>query len=143
MPVRFSTFCGVRATRSYLDRENGIHKTMDARAPQAHDEASGSVVQSADRVADVVDSVKRYARQETVEPLRGAGRWLAFGVLGAVSLGLSAVFGVLGVLRLSQSIGRNVFDGAWTWVPYIIALASNVLLIALALSRINDKPLSK
>lgn len=113
--------------------------SLDSRA----DAPRESVLHSVDLVTDVVDSVKQYARQETIEPLRGAGRWLASGILAALSLGLAVTFGVLGVLRVSQDLGKNVFDGSWSWVPYLIALCVNVVLVVVAFSRINDAPLSK
>lgn len=113
--------------------------TLDSGADAPRD----SMLHSVDRVADVVDSVKQYARQETVEPLRGAGRWLAYGVLASVCLGLAVIFGVLGVLRLAQDLGGDVFHGSWSWIPYVIALCVNVLLVVVAFSRINDSPLSK
>ncbi len=101
------------------------------------------MLHSVDRVTDVVDSVKQYARQETIEPLKGAGRWLAFGFIAAVSLGLAMIFGVLAVLRLVQDLGSNVLDGAWSWVPYVVAFVANVGLVAIAFSRINDSSLAK
>ena len=42
-------------------------------------------------LGEVIDSVKLYARQETVGPLKGAGRWIALGAAGAILLG----FGIL------------------------------------------------
>jgi hypothetical protein len=89
------------------------------------------------QLADVIDLVKDYARQETVGPLRGAGRWLAFGVLGAVLLGLGAVFVVLGVLRLIQNEFAPTFDGRWfSLLPYLIAFVLSLAIIGLAVSRI-------
>ena len=41
-------------------------------------------------VADLLDLIKNYARQETTEPLKGAGRWIGFGLLGSVLLMLGA-----------------------------------------------------
>lgn len=105
--------------------------------------ASSSVLRSVDHVADVVDSVKQYARQETLDPLRGAGRWLAFGLLATLCLGLSMVFGVLAVLRLVQDLGDSVFDASLSWIPYLVAFVVNALLVALAFSRINDSSLAK
>ena len=34
-------------------------------------------------LGEVIDFVKTYAKQETVGPLKGAGRWLGFGAGGA------------------------------------------------------------
>src|SRR5688572_23701293 len=50
-------------------------------------------------IAELRELVVTYAKQETVDPLRRLGRFLAFGVAGAVLLGLGGVFVVVGVLR--------------------------------------------
>ena len=47
-----------------------------------------SVRREAAGVGDVVDLVKEYAKQETLGPLKGAGRWLALGSLGQHVLAL-------------------------------------------------------
>ncbi len=54
-------------------------------------------------LGDVVDYVKAYAKQETVGPLKGAGRWLGFGAGAAFAMGLGLVIVLLGVLRLIQA----------------------------------------
>ncbi len=66
---------------------------------------------------DLPGLLKRYVRQETVEPLRAAGRFLLFGLLGASLIGLGTVLLVVGGLRGLQSSGR--LDGSWSWVPYL------------------------
>lgn len=96
-----------------------------------------------DHVSDVVDSVKQYARQETVEPLRGALRWLAFGIAGALAIGLGLTLVVVGVLRLSQDLLNDQLDGAWSFVHYVIAAVFSVILVVLALSRVQKKSLSR
>ena len=88
--------------------------------------------QSADALPGLL---KRYVRQETVEPLRAAGRFLLFGLLGASLIGLGTVLLVVGGLRVLQSSGR--LDGTWSWVPY---LASSMVLggvAAVAMARIG------
>jgi hypothetical protein len=88
--------------------------------------------------------VKDYARQETLGPLRGAGRWLAFGVAGAVLLGLGAAFAVLGVLRLIQAEFAPTFRGRWmALLPYAISLLLALVIIAIAVSRIFKTSLQK
>jgi hypothetical protein len=75
--------------------------------------------------------VKDYARQETLGPLRGAGRWLAFGVAGAVLLGLGAAF-------------APTFRGRWmALLPYAISLLLALVIIAIAVSRIFKTSLQK
>lgn len=96
-----------------------------------------------DQVTDLVESVKQYARQETVEPLKGAARWVAVGSLAALSLGLAMVFLALAVLRLSQDLGGTVLDGSWSFVHYLITLLVVSGLVALSFSRISQRSLAK
>ena len=100
-------------------------------------------VSPADQVTDLFDSVKAYARQETVEPLKGAGRWLAVGSLAALSLGLAMVFASMAVLRLSQDLGGEALDGSWSFVHYFITLAIMMILVAVTFSRISQRSLAK
>ena len=86
---------------------------------------------------DVVQVVRAYAEQETLGPLKGAGRWLAMGVIGALLLGLGLVFLLLGLLRLIQTQWTTVATGGWSWVPYMIVLVACLLLLILIVSRIN------
>lgn len=98
--------------------------------------------QQAGQIGEVIDLVKNYARQETVGPLRGAGRWLAFGVAGAVMLGAGTVLLVLGTLRLIQNEFAPTFDGRWfSLLPYLIALVVSVAVIGVAASRIGKSSL--
>ncbi|MCE2735797.1 MAG: hypothetical protein LW600_04810 [Ilumatobacteraceae bacterium] len=96
-----------------------------------------------DQVTDIVDSVKAYARQETLEPLKGAARWVAVGTVAAVSLGLAMVFLSLAVLRLSQDLGGTALDGAWSFVHYLLTLVVVSALVALSFSRISQRSLAK
>lgn len=93
-------------------------------------------------VGDVIDVVKEYARQETLGPLAGAGRWLALGSVGALLLGLGSVLTLLGTLRLIQT-ETSVFDGAWSWVPYVIVLVVAAALTVITLSRVKKATLGK
>ena len=104
---------------------------------------SGSRLSTSEKVIDLVDSVKVYAKQETIGPLRGAGRWLVFGLTAALSLGISMLFAVLGVLRLVQDVGGDALNGAWSFVSYLIALIAAVALVAISLSRVNKSTLSR
>ena len=96
-----------------------------------------------DQVTDLVESVKQYARQETIEPLKGAARWVAVGSVAALSLGLAMVFLALAVLRLSQDLGGTVLDGSWSFVHYLITLIVVGALVALSFSRISQRSLAK
>jgi hypothetical protein len=94
-------------------------------------------------VTELVDMVKAYAVQETVGPLRNAGRWIGLGAAGALLLGLGLALVLLGLLRLLQTETNDVFDGAWSWVPYTIVLVISLIVIAISLSRVKKSTLAK
>jgi hypothetical protein len=93
-------------------------------------------------VSEVLDLVKSYAKQETLSPLRGAGRWLALGTVGSLALGVGLVFILLGILRLLQT-ETSAFDGAFSWVPYLIVLVVCLVLAGLSLARVKRATLGK
>ena len=94
------------------------------------------------QLGEVIELVKGYARQETVGPLRGAGRWLAWGAAGAIMLGFGSVLIVLGLLRLVQHEFAPTFSGRWFGLlPYLFALVLSVAIIGVAVSRIQKPSL--
>lgn len=95
------------------------------------------------QVSDLFDSVSTYARQETIEPLKGAARWVAFGTFAAIMLGLAMVFGALGVLRASQDLLEEPLSGGWSFVHYIISSVFLAVLVWLTFSRIARPSLAK
>jgi hypothetical protein len=94
-------------------------------------------------VGEVVEFVKEYAIQETVGPLKGAGRWIGFGAGGAALLGHGIMLLMLGLLRLIQSEWEGIAEGGTSWIPYVIVLIVTVLLIVITLMRINKTYLNK
>ena len=98
---------------------------------------------SPDHVTDLVDTVKQYARQETIDPIRGAARWVAVGTVASLSLGLALVFFSLAVLRLSQYIGGQSMSASWSFVHYFITFIVVAGLVALSLSRIQQRSLKR
>ncbi len=85
---------------------------------------------------ELFEMVRDYVKQETLDPLRGVGRWLAWGTAGAIALLFGAVVGLLGVLRLLQA---EVFADSqiFTFVPYFIVAVVAVILVWLSLTRIQ------
>lgn len=88
-------------------------------------------------VADVFEYVTDYAKQETLGPLRGAGRWLAFGVMAAVSLAFGLSMLLLGLLRLLQTEWARSATGSLSWLSYVIVLAVGVAIVIFTMSRIR------
>ena len=91
----------------------------------------------ADHVSELKDLVVGYARQETIDPLKTLGRYLGFGVGGAIAVGIGCVLMLLALLRGLQSL--DVFDGtgAASLVPYAITLVVAVVIVGLAGYRIS------
>jgi len=89
-----------------------------------------------DEVSDLLDTVKAYAKQETLGPLKGVGRVIGLGLAGVLCLGIGTIILLVALLRVLQT-ETSAFDGNWSFVPYVIALAVGVLVMALALSRIK------
>jgi hypothetical protein len=94
-------------------------------------------------IQEVVDYVKQYALQETVGPIKNAGRWLGFGVAGAFALGIGFSLVLLGVLRLIQTEWDRVARGSLSWIPYLITLVVAGLIIWITVSRINKSSLER
>jgi len=82
-------------------------------------------------VTELWDLVVLYFKQETVVPLKSLGRYIGLGVLGSFLMGLGVVFCTVAALRALQ-VTSDVFDGNWTWVPYLIVVV--LLLIGAAIT---------
>lgn len=80
-----------------------------------------------------------YAKQETIDPLKGLGRFLSYGVAGAIALGVGTVLLLLAALRAMQTETASTFSGNLSWGPYLIAVAVGGLLVVLALLRVTKR----
>jgi hypothetical protein len=83
-------------------------------------------------VRELRELVVAYAKQETVEPIKGLGRYVAFGLAGAALLGMGVVFLAIGALRALQDETGSTFTGAWSWVPYLIVVVGSAILAVIA-----------
>jgi hypothetical protein len=91
-------------------------------------------------IGQVVDLVKDYVRQETLGPIKGAGRWLGRGVAGAVLIGTGCVFLVLAGLRMVQNEYGRSFRGPWmSMLPYLFAFVISLAVMGVAVWRITKK----
>lgn len=90
---------------------------------------------------DVVEMVVAYAKQETIQPLRGAGRWVAWGLVSMVLVSLGMVLVALGILRLLQDVGAEAFDGSMSWAPYGIGTVFAVCVVGFAVSQVRKSRL--
>ena len=87
----------------------------------------------------VIDALSSYVKGQLVRPLRGAGRWLLFGIVGGVLVGAGVVFMLLGLLRLLQTelSGISAADSRLSWLPYLIVLVVGVGVLVVTLQRIS------
>ena len=65
------------------------------------------------------DLLLRYLKEETLDPFKSIGRYLAFGVLGSLFVGFGSFLVLLGVLRYLQW-QFPFLDGSESWLPYVI-----------------------
>lgn len=73
-------------------------------------------------IGDVIETVKAYAKQETVDPLKRAGKYIAFGAAGGLLTGAGVSLLLLGLLRFLQSEWHWSASGRWSWISYLITL---------------------
>jgi hypothetical protein len=82
-----------------------------------------------DGAKEIQAMLKDYAIQETVDPLKSLGRFLAWGISGAIMVFLGVFFIGLGLLRLLQ----GSFDGGnyGSLIPYLASIG--VLIVAMVI----------
>lgn len=80
-----------------------------------------------------------YAKQETIDPLKGLGRFLGYGVPGAVALAVGVALEMLALLRFLQTETSTSFTGNLSWVPYLIATTVGVVFIGLSVRRVTKR----
>jgi len=88
-------------------------------------------------IQELWDLLVSYAKQETLDPLRNIGRYLAFGVGGMVVITLGVFLLGLSGLRALQTQTGEIFTGFWSWVPYLIIAVVLGGLVGLSISRIG------
>ena len=92
-------------------------------------------------IADQFELIKNYARQETLDPLKGAGRWVGMGLLGSVLIVIGGVSTTIALLRLLQEETGTNFTGNLSWLPYLITMAALIVVMILLGLRIRKKTL--
>ncbi len=69
---------------------------------------------------DAARLVVDYVKQETLDPIKGLGRFVLFGIVGSVALAIGLVILAVALLRLLQGETGGAFDGNLSWLPYLI-----------------------
>jgi len=81
-----------------------------------------------------------YLKQEALEPLKGLGRFLAWGVAGSLAIAVGILLLLVGVLRLLQAETGTALTGDWSWVPYFSVSLLGLGVAAVAGWRITAGP---
>jgi hypothetical protein len=90
-------------------------------------------------LTELWDLVRAYVKQETVEPVKGLGRVVGWGLAGSLFLAIGLVLLALAGLRALQTETGDTFAGNWSWAPYLITLAGVGLVIAVAARAMGSK----
>ena len=91
-------------------------------------------------IGEAVNLVKAYAKQETIDPLRAVGSYLAWGIPGALLLAIGWLFLLIGLLRVLQA-ELHAFDSGWSFVPYLAVVAVGGAVTALFVLRVRKRDL--
>lgn len=81
--------------------------------------------------AEIWTLVRDYAKQETLDPLKGLVNFIKWGLLGSLLVGIGVIELTVAVLRGVQAEGGDALDGWVSPVPYLVTLvvAGIVLLL--------------
>jgi len=78
-----------------------------------------------------------YVKQETLDPLKGLGRFILFGVAGSVALAIGLVILSIAFLRFVQGETGTTFSGNLSWLPYLICAVVVVAVAAVSVRAVT------
>ena len=83
-------------------------------------------------VSELWDMVVAYAKQETIQPLKGLGKFVALGMAGSFILALGLAVLLLAGLRVLQTETGGLFSGSWPWLPSFITATAGMIVVGSA-----------
>jgi hypothetical protein len=89
---------------------------------------------------DAVKLTVDYLKQEALEPLKGLGRFLMWGVAGSLAIAVGILLLLVGALRLLQTETGTALTGNWSWVPYFGVGLIGLGVVGMAAWRITAGP---
>jgi hypothetical protein len=81
-----------------------------------------------------------YLKQEALDPLKGLGRFLLWGVVGSLAIAVGVLLVLVGILRLLQTETGTALTGNWSWVPYFAVALIGLGVVGAAAWRITAGP---
>ena len=88
-------------------------------------------------IRELWELVITYLKQETIEPIKGLGRYVGYGLGGSLAIGLASILLLLGLLRLLQERTGELFAGRLHFVPYLAVLIGCGAVIGLSLKAMS------
>jgi hypothetical protein len=104
---------------------------------QKSDGQNGGLRRSGD---DAFKLTVDYLKQEALDPLRGLGRFLLWGLTGSLAIAVGILLVLVGILRLLQTETGTALTGDWSWVPYFVVAVLGVGVAGIAGWRITAGP---
>ena len=98
---------------------------------------SGDDKSVGDLASELSGMVVTYAKQETIDPLKSLGRFVAAGIAGAILIAIGGVVLTLAAVRLLQTETGAHLRGDLTWVPYAGGSLLALIGVGWSLSRIT------
>jgi Putative Actinobacterial Holin-X, holin superfamily III len=84
-------------------------------------------------IRELQELVIAYAKQETLDPIKGMGRYASWGIAGASLMGIGLLLAEIGLLRLLQDETYPHLTGNWSWVPYLIVVVVSVIVVVVVM----------
>jgi hypothetical protein len=88
-------------------------------------------------IRELWELVIAYFKQETIDPVKNLGRYVAYGLGGSLAIGLASMLFLLGILRLLQERTGELFTGRLHFVPYLVVILGCAAVIAASLKAMS------
>jgi hypothetical protein len=108
-----------------------------ARSRSSSDTGPAGVRRSGD---DAFKLTIDYVKQEALEPLKGLGNFVAWGLLGSLAIAVGILLILIGILRVLQEETGTALTGDWSWVPYFVVSVIGLAVVGIAAWRITAGP---
>jgi predicted cobalt transporter CbtA len=96
-----------------------------------------------DAGGDALAVIIAYVKQETLEPVKGLGRFVLFGVVGSLLLSVGLLLLLVALLRALQTETGTALSGNLSWVPYGCVAVVALALMGLAVWRVARGPAAR
>jgi hypothetical protein len=90
---------------------------------------------------DLIQTLRDYAKQETIGPFKDVGRYVGFGLAGAVCMALATLLIMLALLRVLQT-QTGMFDNNLSFLPYLFTVLALGVVIGLTVRAITKESTS-